>query len=319
MEFLSRPRRSQIAGGRISQWLMVGSLVLLVALVSWWGILLGQLAAESYDLAVQLHGEASEAASKLARRRTMIAWEGFAFSCIPVVLLVLAYRGSVREAAQQARIEAMFAASSHELKTPIAGLRALLETLASGVLSPQDAGPHLDRGLAACSRLESLAETVLVRQAVLVGASPVQRRTVSEWTSEALAHHPPNAVQLDVGNAGGLALALPENALRIVLDNLLDNAAKYAPGAPARLAIRRADSRVEFSVSDSGPGFSQDELSELFEPYRRGQAGQGRRGTGLGLFLARSVAEAMGGTMGAESAGLGKGATFTLSLPESTP
>lgn len=297
---------------------MAGSLVLLVALVVWWSILLGQLATESYDLAVQLHGEASEAASKLARRRTMIAWEGFAFSCIPVVLLVLAYRGSVREAQQQARIEAMFAASSHELKTPIAGIRALLETLASGVLPSQDAGPHLERGLAACSRLESLAETVLVRQAVLVGASPAQRRPVSAWISEALAHHPHNAVVVELGDSGEWELTLPENALRIVLDNLLDNAAKYAPGAPARLSVRRVNGVVEFAVSDSGPGFSAAEVSDLFEPYRRGQAGEGRRGTGLGLFLARSISETMGGGLVARSDGVGKGATFTLSLPESS-
>lgn len=319
MALLSRTVPGQIAGGKASRWLMAGSLVLLVALVVWWSILLGQLATESYDLAVQLHGEASEAASKLARRRTMIAWEGFAFSCIPVVLLVLAYRGSVREAQQQARIEAMFAASSHELKTPIAGLRALLETLSSGVLSSQDAGPHLERGLAACSRLESLAETVLVRQAVLVGASPVQRRNVSTWISEALAHHPPNAVAVDLGDVGEWELSLPENALRIVLDNLLDNAAKYAPGSPARLAVRRENGTLEFAVSDAGPGFSASEVAELFEPYRRGQAGQGRRGTGLGLFLARSIAEAMGGDLAAKSDGAGKGATFTLSLPESSP
>ena len=304
--------------GRASRWLMIGSLVLLLALVSWWSILLGQLAGESYDLAVQLHGEASAAAATLARRRTMIAWEGFTFSCIPVVLLVLAYRGAVRESRQQARIEAMFAASSHELKTPVAGLRALLESLASGVLPASEAAPHLDRGLAACTRLELIAETVLVRQAVLVGAAPLQRRTVSDWVQEAMLQRSPDAVKVELGGADGIHLTLPENALRIVLDNLLDNAAKYAPDSPARLVVRRAEGCIRLSVIDAGPGFSVVEANELFEPYRRGQAGQGRRGTGLGLFLARSIADAVGGSLSAASDGPGKGATFTFSLPEPT-
>lgn len=302
----------------LSRWLLVGSIVLLVALVGWWATLLGQFAAESYAYAVQLHGEASEAAATLARRRTMIAWEGFVFSCIPFVLLVLAYRGTMREAQQQARIEAMFAASSHELKTPIAGLRALIESLQSGVLPVSEAGVHLDRGLAACQRLETLAESILVRQAVLVGAAPLRCLSTADWVAQVLQLRPAGQVSVELGEVGMVQLRLPENAMRIVLDNLLDNASKYAPGTGVRITGARADGKVLLAVVDAGPGFLPNEADLLFEPYRQGTSAAGRRGTGLGLFLARSVAEAVGGTLAASSAGPGRGATFTLALPESS-
>jgi len=110
-----------------------------------------------------------------------------------------------------------------------------------------------------------------------------------------------------------------------VLTNLLTNALRYTP-APGRvrLSARPGSDGVDFRVSDSGVGIAADELPRLFERFYRVDKSRSRAagGSGVGLTIARALAEAMGGTLSAESAGPGKGATFTFTLPpvrRSTP
>jgi signal transduction histidine kinase len=108
--------------------------------------------------------------------------------------------------------------------------------------------------------------------------------------------------------------------LQQVLTNLLDNAVKFSPaGEEVRVNAFHQDSRVRIEVSDRGPGVSADQQRIIFEKFGRGHtAGSpGKPGTGLGLFIARSIAEAHGGVLEVLSAP-SEGATFTLSLPVDT-
>jgi two-component system sensor histidine kinase KdpD len=104
--------------------------------------------------------------------------------------------------------------------------------------------------------------------------------------------------------------------LRQVLANLIDNAVKYsAEGDEVEVSARREDGLVCISVSDHGPGVPSDQRELIFEKFGRAQAaGSSKPGTGLGLFIARSIAEAHGGTLEVQSQP-GDGSTFTLSLP----
>ena len=105
--------------------------------------------------------------------------------------------------------------------------------------------------------------------------------------------------------------------LQQVLTNLLDNAVKYSPaGEEVRVNAFQQDSRVRIEVSDRGPGVPADQQRMIFEKFGRGQSAgsPGKPGTGLGLFIARSIAEAHGGSVEVSSATQG-GATFTLTLP----
>ena len=107
--------------------------------------------------------------------------------------------------------------------------------------------------------------------------------------------------------------------LQQVLTNLLDNAVKYSPaGEEVRVNAFQQDSRVRIEVSDRGPGVPADQQRMIFEKFGRGQSAgsPGKPGTGLGLFIARSIAEAHGGSVEVSSATQG-GATFTLTLPRS--
>jgi signal transduction histidine kinase len=108
--------------------------------------------------------------------------------------------------------------------------------------------------------------------------------------------------------------------LKQVLTNLLDNAVKYSPaGEEVRVSALQEDSRVRIAVSDCGPGIPADQQRVIFEKFGRGHASgsPGKPGTGLGLYIARSIAEAHGGVVEVES-GPDPGATFTLVLPVSS-
>jgi signal transduction histidine kinase len=103
--------------------------------------------------------------------------------------------------------------------------------------------------------------------------------------------------------------------LRQVLANLIDNAVKYSPaGEPVDVSLLPANGSVQISVRDRGPGIAPDDQQLIFEKFGRVSGGASKPGTGLGLFIARSIAEAHGGTLGVSSTP-GRGATFTLRLP----
>jgi two-component system, OmpR family, sensor kinase len=105
--------------------------------------------------------------------------------------------------------------------------------------------------------------------------------------------------------------------LRQVLINLIDNAVKYSkPGEEVVVEAQSANGRILIDVSDRGPGVPAQHQKVIFEKFGRIQSGgTAKPGTGLGLFIARSIAEAHGGSLAVRSHPEQEGATFTLSLP----
>jgi two-component system OmpR family sensor kinase len=103
--------------------------------------------------------------------------------------------------------------------------------------------------------------------------------------------------------------------LRQVIANLIENAVKYSPsGLPVDVRAATVDGAVVVDVSDHGPGIPNEDQSLIFEKFGRARTGKLLPGTGLGLFIARSIAEAHGGSLEVRSAPA-EGATFTLALP----
>jgi signal transduction histidine kinase len=103
--------------------------------------------------------------------------------------------------------------------------------------------------------------------------------------------------------------------LRQVLSNLIDNAVKYSPhGDEVEVRARRENGAIAISVRDHGPGIPSEQQRIIFEKFGRADVPGSKPGTGLGLFIARSIAEAHGGTLDVESR-KDAGATFTLTLP----
>jgi signal transduction histidine kinase len=103
--------------------------------------------------------------------------------------------------------------------------------------------------------------------------------------------------------------------LRQVLGNLIDNAVKYAPtGTTVAVRVSGLNGNVTVSVRDEGSGIASEDQRLIFEKFGRVSGGNTKPGTGLGLYIAQSIAEAHGGSLAVASA-RGRGATFTLTLP----
>lgn len=295
---------------------------LLAVLAGWWTVLLTRLVNENHALQLQLGGDRPALQEGYAARRLMLLGETSFMATLGLALVVFAWRASVREKENLRRIEGLLAASTHELKTPVAGLRALLESIESGVLPPDRMGPHLERGLEACTRLEHLIEGILAWQAATGRPQEPESRPLGRWVEPVLAHRLDEGlneeVEVDLGAAAAVPVLASGDALRVVLENLLDNARKYGEGKPVRVSARAEGDRVHLDIADQGAGFPPSEATTIFEPYQRGTAGSRTHGTGLGLYISRALARNLGGDLRATSPGEGQGATFTLTLRRAT-
>jgi signal transduction histidine kinase len=211
---------------------------------------------------------------------------------------------------------------AHELRTPIATLEGYLEGLLDGVVEP--GAPTWARLHGEAGRLRRLVDDLQelsraeARQIPLVlrPTDPAEiARVAVDRLSPAFAE---KGLELRAVVRPRLprVQADPDRAIQ-VLSNLLSNALRYTP-VPGRveLTVSPGGGAVEFSVCDSGVGIAADELSHVFERFYRVDKSRSRAlgGSGIGLTIAKALAEGMGGQMRAASAGPGQGSTFTFAL-----
>ncbi len=217
---------------------------------------------------------------------------------------------------------------SHELKTPLAIIHACVETLIDGAIDdPGHRGKFLERIADQATRLHNLIID-LIRLARI--ESETEAFTKEELALDVIIHeclekHRPFAEakqhrleMLPPEVAGGPTRAwADEEAVRQILDNLVDNAIKYTPeGGIVRVRWGRAGDQVLFEISDNGIGIAEFELPRIFERFYRVDKARSRElgGTGLGLSIVKHLTQAMHGTVHAHSV-VGQGSTFTVYLP----
>ncbi len=298
--------------------LAFGAAFLLMGLLGgWWSVLIGRLVNENYALKVQVLGSGPEVLEAHSRRSLMLYGESALLLLLNLILVVLAWQAARREQLYLRRVDGLLAASTHELKTPIAGLKSLLESMVSGVIPPEKVPGYAERGLGAVARLEHLVESILAWQAAQARRGNVSERPLGECVAEVLSHRMESeageSLDVDLGDAGQVPIRVVGESLRVIVENLLDNARKYGRGRPVKLRAGREGEWLHLDVQDEGEGFEPAVAESLFEPYHRGE-GKHRHGTGLGLHIARSLARSLGGELEAHSEGPGKGATFRLRL-----
>jgi signal transduction histidine kinase len=235
-----------------------------------------------------------------------------------------AERETVEELRRLSALRADFVSLvSHELRSPMASLIGSAQTL-------RERWRELDAGqresfLALIahetSRLAALVEDVLDTSRIEAGTFTYTFGEVDLAGLVRAAAAAAESGQDEVAVRADVSGALPSvrgdaERLRQVLSNLIDNAVKYSPaGGEVRVKTRAQNGRFEIAVSDRGPGIPPEQQRLIFEKFGRAKLGDKTKpGTGLGLFIARSIAEAHGGAITVDSTP-NRGATFTLTLP----
>ncbi len=223
----------------------------------------------------------------------------------------------------EAMRQQLIADVSHELKTPLSSIKGYMEGLQDGVIAPteetfqlvHDEAERLQRLVHDLQEL-SRAEADQIPLHLGVHDAAELAASAAEWLRPQFADH---------GIA--LAVSLPEGALRVradfdrarqVLLNLLGNALQYTPeGGQVTLTVTAERDAARFSVADTGVGLAGEDLQRVFQRFYRVDKSRARAsgGSGIGLTIARHLAEAHGGRLWAESAGPGRGSTFHFTLP----
>jgi len=263
-------------------------------------------------------------------------------SLLPLVLGVIAFAliiagivvftvFLVRELRRNEQHDAFINAVTHELKTPIASIRLYLETLQAREVGEARRREFYQVMLADTDRLQQTVEQVLKagvagQRLGLAHRAPVDMTALATEcveTARRRHHLAPEAVALaSPAPAQPLLVEGDAEELRTALQNLLDNAVKYSLDnvQVAVEVVSPAPGTVWVRVRDRGVGIPRSQLKRIFKRFYRFQSrGYKIKGSGLGLFIVKSIARQHAGRIFAHSEGEGQGSTFTLELPRLSP
>ena len=266
-----------------------------------------------------------ELVDRYRQRVVNVLLEGTFFLAAIVTAVILLWGVLRREGSLERQHQNFVSAVTHELKTPIAGIRLALETVLAGRADDEGRKRFLGNALADTERLGDLVEKVLDVTRYTGGAHRLRMglgdlsQLVEDEVAVAERRVTARGVAFDVAITPGVQATFDAEAMAIVISNLVENALKYAkreaPQVRVRLVLERGEAVLE--VQDNGAGIAAYELESIFKPFYRAGDEVTRRtpGTGIGLFVVREIVAAHGGRIVASSPGPGRGATFRLTLP----
>lgn len=258
-------------------------------------------------------------------RQVLLMVLGIIFFALIITGLILNTVFLIREIRRNEQHDAFINSVTHELKTPIASIKLYLETLKTREVAPEKQREFYDVMLADSDRLLNTVEQVLRAG----GAKEKARLKTAEVDLTALLKECVSIIRtqrnLDESvirltePAEPLITMADEAELRTAFVNLLENAVKYSKETP-RISIRTKkttlNKRVEIFIRDNGMGIPSGDLKRIFKRfYRVPESSPETRGTGLGLFIVKSIIERHGGRVSAQSRGEGMGSTFIVQLP----
>ena len=213
----------------------------------------------------------------------------------------------------------LVAAASHDLRTPVASIAAMLEAIDDGLAQPHEyLGPLRDQARRLGTLVDDLFELARIDAGVLalevrtVSLAPIVESCLSGFEAEARARN----IQLERrgdATAAGVRCA-PEQVERVLL-NLLTNALRHTPSdGTVAVVLASSEEHVQVSVEDDGEGLDGDAAERMFDRFWRGDSARNGSGSGLGLAIARGLVEAQGGRIWAEARSSG-GARVSFTLP----
>jgi two-component system, OmpR family, sensor histidine kinase VicK len=211
---------------------------------------------------------------------------------------------------------------THELKSPLASIQLHLETVKLRDLPKEKLDGFIDTMLSDTDRLNVLTSNLLMATRIefrQLGekAKPIDfSKFVSEYLERKRSDLPEGG-RIVTEVEPGIYAVIDVEGMEMALRNLLENALLYSPVSPEiRVSLKRSGRHCLLEFQDNGKGLKKSELDRIFDMfYRVRTPGENIRGTGLGLYIVKSVVNAHGGKIAVESAGPGKGCTFQITLP----
>jgi signal transduction histidine kinase len=262
----------------------------------------------SFDetLSKRMHGLADQAATMLQNLR-----------------LVEQERAAVETMKEAARLKAEFLAMvSHELRTPLAAILGMSRTLQhrAGEVDERTQREFLSSIIERGRQLQRLVEDLLLSSAdIEVHASPIDfAELVTAAVRDARATSENATVEVRV--EGRISVLADGGRLRQVVDNLITNAVKHAPGSPVRVVTGTDGDAAWIEVGDDGPGMTREQVARVFDPFYQVDSSDNRAsgGVGLGLYISKRIVEAHKGHIDMWSTE-GEGTTVRFEIPKEPP
>ncbi len=264
-------------------------------------------------------------------REGVLLFFGIIFFALIIAGMIVNTSFLVRELRRSEQHDSFINAVTHELKTPVASIRLHLETLQRRSLPEAQKQQFYQVMLSDTDRLTQTVEQVLRagragdKKAGREKLAVDFRQLVQECMEAARTRHhlPAETIHYEeaIKNGAGISVLGNNDDLRTAVFNVLDNAIKYSgEHVDVRVRLDASDeARIVLRVEDHGIGIPADELKRIFKRFYRGnhRSLTHIKGTGLGLFIVKSITQKHGGQVFAESAGEGHGVTITMELPRS--
>ena len=251
-----------------------------------------------------------------------------------LVLLVVMLIGSIwlfivgQKRASDFKQQQFFVSSvTHELRSPLASLLLTFETLKRRE-PPEEVKQQLfENGEKDCQRLLRLVNQILISSRLDRGIEAFDESRESLSLQALIEQACDRAEIIEAGSRQrieifcpeGLNVFVPKSAFQLLMSNLVENAVKYSPdgGKITIKAEKEAADKVKITITDQGFGLNKTELKKIFKMFHRGTIANTKaiKGTGIGLFIVKTITKFLGGQVWAESEGRNFGASFHLRLP----
>jgi signal transduction histidine kinase len=304
-------------------------LAYLVAALAWWYIELRQQNQEMYAFKKDLLRKdmpgydlmMDRITSERKRNDAQYAGEGLMFLVLTLLGAVFVYRAARRQIRFDMMQENFLMAVTHELKTPISILRLNLETMLKFPLEEPDRRRMMQQGVMETERLNELCENILLSSRLESASQVIEHQSVDlnaliHEAADTYHQRMPSRRIIMEGNETEKISGDPL-LLRLCLYNLIDNAIKYSP-ADTAVILQTATtlSGIRITVADEGPGIPDTEKEKIFGRFYRAGSERTRKtkGTGLGLYLSKKIAQAHGGTLRVKD-NRPQGSIFVMEIP----
>lgn len=264
------------------------------------------------------------------QKKMMLIGESGLLFLIILLSSVLFYQFIRLEKRSTREMEEFWSRVTHEIKTPITGIKAFLQSLKSQALPPEQVLLFVDMALIQIERQEKLAENILagcgLRFADSIHKPNTKDLILNECIKGYFEHHmirlTDAVLSLHLEAAKNVKVRADCHLIRVILDNILDNALKYcSPGLVLTVKTFIQNKKAIISISDNGPGFPAEFSDKIFQAYKYppSELPGNKHGSGMGLHISRRLAENMGGRLQATGKSKGKGSEFQLHLNLAKP